>query len=135
MMLNPPPTWTDEDPASMSPPRSGSAGIHISRSTSASPANTRRFGGWFTWPVYHVLGEGRWGRDGTNPLAQGAELVGQRGQVQAVGVDDGDGAGRESLQAVAGTCARTGHGVARVAVPAARRGQPARLPPVGPRRR
>src|SRR6516164_3950376 len=47
MMLNPPPTWTEEDSASMSPPRSGSAGTHISRSTSASPANRRRVSGWF----------------------------------------------------------------------------------------
>src|SRR5579864_4168216 len=110
MMLNPPPTWTDEDPASMSPPRSGSAGIHISRSTSASPANTRRFSGWSTWPVYHVSGEGRGDRGGTNPLAQGAEIVGQRGQVQAVDVDDGDGGGWEGRETVAGTRDRTGHG-------------------------
>src|ERR1017187_8530882 len=49
MMLNPPPTCTAEDSASMSPPRSGSACTHISRSTIASPANSRRLTGWLIW--------------------------------------------------------------------------------------
>src|ERR1039457_5725072 len=49
MMLNPPPTCTAEDSASMSPPRWGSAGTHISRSRIASPANSRRLTGWLIW--------------------------------------------------------------------------------------
>ena len=44
MTLNPPPTCTAAERASMSPPRSGSAGTHISRSTTASPAKTSRLG-------------------------------------------------------------------------------------------
>ena len=46
MMLKPPPTWTADDSASMSPPRSGKAGTHISRSTIASPAKTSLLTGW-----------------------------------------------------------------------------------------
>src|SRR5271163_4749915 len=123
MMLNPPPTCTDEEPASMSPPRSGSAGTHISRSTSASPANTRRVSGRFTWLVYHLGAGAAW----PVPLrtrvilsggAQCVKIISQRGQAEAVSVDDGERLGREGSDAMAGPRHTASDGRDRVAVAA-----------------
>jgi len=53
----------------------GSAGTHISRSTMASPANTRRLGGgWLIRLIHHVIAgiAGPTGR----PAAQRVQLIG-----------------------------------------------------------